>query len=156
MSDETPTPIAGAAAEPPAASEVLEARLRETTGLLAVARVVSSTTDLPEALRLIWWERGRRFDAAELASLQIIGEQAGILLNHARLRDALEGRAVQLRALSRVNRVVSSSLDESEVLGTIARAAAEMMGAPFVSFWVADEVTHTVTRRAVSDEAMAE
>ena len=262
MSDETPTPIAGAAAEPPAASEVLEARLRETTGLLAVARVVSSTTDLPEALRLIcrelgrltgaetvsaylhdvrtsllrpiaahgvpkhavealsttalsldepavaeglfshaqvvwsedvaadprfaaqpfkrfphqaglvipivldgkisgafhliWWERRRRFDAAELAPLQIIGEQAGILLNHARLRDALEGRAVRLRALSRVNQVVSSSLDESEVLGTIARAAAEMMGAPFVSFWVADEVTHTVTRRAVSDEAMAE
>ncbi len=262
MSDETPTPIAGSAAEPPAASEVLEARLRETTGLLAVARVVSSTTDLPEALRLIcrelgrltgaetvsaylhdgrtsllrpiaahgvpkhavealsttalsldepavaeglfshaqvvwsedvaadprfaaqpfkrfphqaglvipivldgkisgafhliWWERRRRFDAAELAPLQIIGEQAGILLNHARLRDALEGRAVRLRALSRVNQVVSSSLDESEVLGTIARAAAEMMGAPFVSFWVADEVTHTVTRRAVSDEAMAE
>src|SRR2546428_918222 len=262
MSDENPTPIAGAAAEPPAASEVHEARLRETTGLLAVARVVSSTTDLPEALRLIcrelgrltgaetvsaylhdgrtsllrpiaahgvpkhavealsttalsldepaaaeglfshghvvwsddvaadprfaaqpfkrfphqsglvipivldgktsgafhliWWERRRRFDAAELAPLQIIGEQAGILLNHARLRDALEGRAVRLRALSRVNQVVSSSLDDSEGLATIARAAAEMMGAPFVSFWVADEVTHTVTRRAVSDEAMAE
>src|SRR5207247_617272 len=108
------------------------------------------------AFHLIWWERRRRFDAAELAPLQIIGEQAGILLDHARLRDALEGRAVRLRALSRVNQVVSSSLDESEVLGTIARAAAEMMGAPFVSFWVADEVTHTVTRRAVSDEAMAE
>src|SRR5205809_170974 len=262
MSDETPTPIAGSAAEPPAASEVLEARLRETTGLLAVARVVSSTTDLPEALRLIcrelgrltgaetvsaylhdgrtsllrpiaahgvpkhavdalsttalsldepavaeglfshvqvvwsedvaadprfaaqpfkrfphqaglvipivldgkisgafhliWWERRRRFDAAEPAPLQIIGEQAGILLNHARLRDALEGRAVRLRALSRVNHVVPSSRDESEALGTFARAAAAMMGAPFVSFWVADEVTHTVTRRAVSDEAMAE
>src|SRR5207244_13195447 len=59
MSDETPTPIAGSAAEPPAASEILEARLRETTGLLAVARVVSSTTDLPEALRLICRELGR-------------------------------------------------------------------------------------------------
>src|ERR1700730_14170742 len=59
MSDENPTPIAGAAAEPPAASEVLEGRLRETTGLLAVARVVSSTTDLPEALRLICRELGR-------------------------------------------------------------------------------------------------
>jgi PAS domain S-box-containing protein len=261
MSDENPTPIARPAAEPPAASEVLEARRRETTGLLAVARVVSTTTDLPEALRLIcrelgrltgaetvsaylhdgrtsllrpiaahgvpkhavealstttlsldvpavpeglfshghivwsddvagdprfaaqpfqrfphqaglvipivldgkisgafhliWWEQRRRFDAAELAPLQVIGEQAGILLNHARLRDALEGRAMRLRALSRVNQVVSSSLDEREVLGTIARAAAEMMGAPFVSFWVADEVTHTVTRRAVSDETLA-
>src|SRR5713101_9069004 len=258
MSDENPTPIARPAAEPPATSEVLEARRRETTGLLAVARVVSSTTDLPEALRLIcrelgrltgaetvsaylhdgrtsllrpiaahgvpkhavealsttplsldvpavaeglfshghivwsddvaadprfaaqpfkrfphqaglvipivldgkisgafhliWWERRRRFDAAELAPLQIIGEQAGILLNHARLRDALEGRAARLRALSRVNQVVSSSLDESEVLGAIARAAAELTGASFVSFWVADKAERRLQLRAVSDE----
>ena len=68
MSDETPTPIAGAAAEPPAASEILEARLRETTGLLAVARVVSSTTDLPEALRLICRELGRLTDAETVSA----------------------------------------------------------------------------------------
>jgi len=261
MSDEISNhPGDGTLPEPSAGREALEARLRETTGLLAVARVVSSTADLPEALRLIcrelgrltgaetvsaylhdvqtgelrpiaahgvpkhalealsrtalslreqagleglfsrgriiwtddvagdprfaaqpfkrfphqsglaiplvldgrvsgafylvWWERRRRFDAAELAPLQAIGEQTGIVLDHARLRDALEGRAVRLRALSRLNQVVSSSLDESEVLDTIARAAAEMMGAPFVSFWVADEGTQTLSRRAVSDEAL--
>ena len=242
----------------PAAREALEARLRETTGLLGVARVVGSATDLPEGLRLIchelarltgadtasahlldartgelrpivahavpkhavealaastltpadieglheafgrghvvwsddvpkdprftggpfrrvphqsavlipllfdgqvsgafclvWWERRRRFEPAELAPLAAIGEQAGVLLSNARLREALEGRAARLRALSRVNQVVSSSLDEREVLGAIARAAAELTGASFVSFWVADEAAQRVTLRAVSDE----
>jgi signal transduction histidine kinase/signal transduction protein with GAF and PtsI domain len=242
----------------PAAREALEARLRETTGLLGVARVVGSATDLPEGLRLVchelarltgadtasahlldartgelrpivahavpkhavaalaastlapadlsglqmafgqgqviwsddvpndprfaggpfrgvphqsavlipllfdgqvsgafclvWWERRRSFEPVELAPLAAIGEQAGALLSNARLREALECRAAGLRALSRVNHVVSSSLDEREVLGAIARAAAELTGAPFVSFWVPDETAQRVTLRAVSDE----
>ncbi len=242
----------------PAAREVLKARLRETTGILGVARVVGSATDLPEGLRLIchelarltgadtasahlldartgelrpivahavpkravealaastlapadlsglpvafgqgqviwsddvpndprfaggpfgrvphqsavlipllfdgqvsgafclvWWERRRGFEPTELAPLAAIGEQAGVLLSNARLREALEGRAGRLRVLSRVNHVVSSSLDEREVLGAIARAVAELTGASFVSFWVADEAGQRVTLRAVSDE----
>jgi len=263
--DAHPTPAASpvssetaAAQATPAARAALEARLRETTGLLGVARVVGSATDLPEALRLIchelarltgaetatahlldartgllrpiaahgvpkhavealaadtlayadlgglqevfvqghvvwsedapndarfeagpfrrvphqsalviplvfdgevagafflvWWEMRRRFDAAELAPLAAIGEQAGVLLSNARLREALEGRAARLRALSRVNQIVSSSLDEREVLGAIARAAAELTGASFVSFWVADEAERRLQLRAVSDE----
>ncbi len=252
------SPETVAAQIPSAAREVLETRLRETTGLLAVARVVGSATDLPEGLRLIchelsrltgaetasahlldartgllrpiaahgvpkhaveavaastlahadlaglqevfgqgqvvwsddvsrdprfeagpfrrvphqsalviplvldgevagafflvWWELRRRFDAAELAPLAAIGEQAGVLLSNARLREALEGRAARLRALSRVNHVVSSSLDERLVLGAIARAAAELTGASFVSFWVADEAERRLQLRAVSDE----
>ncbi len=247
-----------AAPASPAAREALEARLRETTGLLGVARVVGSAIDLPEGLRLIcrelarltgaetasahlldartgllrpiaahgvpkhavealaagtlahadlarlqevfglghviwsddtsndarfeagpfhrvphqsalviplvfdgevagafflvWWELRRRFAAAELAPLAAIGEQAGVLLSNARLREALEGRAARLRALSRVNQVVSSSLDEREVLGAIARAAAELTGASFVSFWVADEAERRLQLKAVSDE----
>jgi PAS domain S-box-containing protein len=254
-----PGPLGGVDSQAsPAAREALEARLRETTGLLAVARVVGSATDLAEGLRLIchelarltgadtasahlldartgelrpivahavpkhavaalaastlapaeidgleevfgdgqvvwsddvandprfsggpfrrvphqsavlipllfdgqvsgafclvWWKRRRSFEAAELAPLAAIGEQAGVLLSNARLREALEGRAARLRALSRVNHVVSSSLDEREVLGAIARAAAELTGASFVSFWVADEAAQRVTLRAVSDE----
>src|SRR5262249_54587006 len=104
------------------------------------------------AFYLVWWERRRRFETAELALLSAIGEQAGAVLSHARLRDALQGRATRLRALSRVNRVVSSSLDEREALGAIARAAAEITGAPFVSFWTADPRSRRLELRAVSDE----
>jgi len=103
------------------------------------------------AFYLVWWERRRHFEAAELAFLDAIGEQAGGLLTNARLRDELEGRAARLRALSRVNQVISSSLDEGEALGAIARAAAEITGAPFVSFWIADPATRRLVLGAVSD-----
>ena len=104
------------------------------------------------AFFLVWWDRRRSFEPLELAPLAAIGEQAGVLLSNARLREALEGRAARLRALSRVNHVVFSSLDEREVLGAIARAAAELTGASFVSFWVADEAARRVALRAVFDE----
>jgi GAF domain-containing protein len=50
-----------------------------------------------------------------------------------------------------VNQVISSSLDEDEALGAIARAAAEITGAPFVSFWIADAATRQLVLGAVSD-----
>ena len=103
------------------------------------------------AFYLVWWERRRRFEPAELAFLAAIGEQAGGLLSNARLREELEGRAARLRALSRVNQVISSSLDEGEALGAIARAAAEITGAPFVSFWIADPAKRRLVVGAVSD-----
>jgi len=104
------------------------------------------------AFYLVWWERRRRFEAAELALLAAMGEQAGALLSNARLREALEGRAARLRAVSRINQVVSSSLDEGQALGAIARAAAEITGASFVSFWIADPAAGRLVLRAVSDE----
>src|SRR5437773_930137 len=60
-----PTPAASpgssetaAAQATPPAREALEARLRETTRLLGVARVVGSATDLPEPRRRVHPRRG--------------------------------------------------------------------------------------------------
>jgi two-component system NtrC family sensor kinase len=49
---------------------------------------------------------------------------------------------------------VSSSLDISRVLREIARAAATLMAAPVVSFWIADEAARTVEAQAFSDESL--
>lgn len=62
----------------------------------------------------------------------------------------------RLRTLARLNRLVSSSLDLDQVLGAIAAAAAELMGAPYVSFWVVDERTRTLQLSGVSDVTLAE
>src|SRR6185503_6202000 len=48
----------------------------------------------------------------------------------------LQETAARLRTLGRLNRLVSSSLAYEEVLGAIARAAADIMATPSVSFWV--------------------
>jgi len=80
-----PTPAASpgssdtaAAQATAAAREALEARLRETTGLLGVARVLGSATDLPEALRLICHELAR-LTGAETATAHLLDARTGLL-----------------------------------------------------------------------------
>jgi signal transduction histidine kinase/DNA-binding response OmpR family regulator/putative methionine-R-sulfoxide reductase with GAF domain len=108
------------------------------------------------AFYLVWWRDRRRFDASELGALQIVGRQVGMLLQNARLYQALEGRAARLRTLVQLNQLISSSLETGEVLRGIARAAAEIMKVDVVSFWIVDLVERTLTVRAFSDELMGE
>jgi PAS domain S-box-containing protein len=105
------------------------------------------------AFYLVWWTARRRFEDAELAPLQAIGEQAGVLLRNARLHEALNTRATRLHTLARVNQLVSSSLEPDEVLAGIAAAAAELMRVPVVSVWVADHIARRLDARAVSGGA---
>ncbi|HSE05763.1 MAG TPA: GAF domain-containing protein, partial [Methylomirabilota bacterium] len=102
------------------------------------------------AFYLVWWMARRRFEEAELAALEAIGEQAGVLLRNARLHEALNARATRLRTLARLNQLVSSSLEPDEVLAGIAAAAVELMQVPVVSVWVADAVARRLDARAVS------
>jgi signal transduction histidine kinase/CheY-like chemotaxis protein len=103
------------------------------------------------ALYLIWWTLARRFEDDELRRLQGIGEQVGLFLRTARLFDEQRARESRLRDLTRLNRVVSSSLDLDTVLREIAGAAATLIGAPKVLFWLADDTTRTLRLRASCD-----
>lgn len=66
----------------------------------------------------------------------------------------LQETAGRLRTLGRLNRLVSSSLAYEEVLGAIARAAADLMATPSVSFWVVDSESRTIRIAAWSDPEM--
>jgi signal transduction histidine kinase/putative methionine-R-sulfoxide reductase with GAF domain len=92
------------------------------------------------------------FGDEDQALLQLFAAQAAI--ENARLYEALEARLRRLQMLTRVNQVVSSSLDLSKVLGEIAWAAAVLMDAAVVSFWLVDEATRTLEVQAFSDEAV--
>ena len=105
------------------------------------------------AFYLVWWTSRRRFEDAELAPLQAIGEQAGVLLRNVRLHAALNARATRLRTLTRLNQLVSSSLEPDEVLSGIAAAAAELMDVPVVSVWVVDAAAKRLDCRAVAGRA---
>ena len=76
-----------------------------------------------------------------LAYLASFADQAAIALEHARLYKTLEIRLERLQTLTRLNRLISGSLDMDEVLREIAKAAAMLMGAPVARFWIADETT---------------
>jgi signal transduction histidine kinase/transcriptional regulator with GAF, ATPase, and Fis domain/ActR/RegA family two-component response regulator len=105
------------------------------------------------AFYLVWWRRRRRFEEADLAPLEAIGEQAGVLLRNARLHDALNTRASRLRTLTRLNQLVSSSLEPDEVLAGIAAAAVELMQVPVVSVWVVDAALKRLDARAFAGPA---
>ena len=102
------------------------------------------------AFYLVWWTARRQFDEAELAPLQAIGEQAGVLLRNARLHQALNARAARLHTLARLNQLVSSSLEPDEVLAGIANAAVELMQVPAVAVWVVDAAVKRLEIRAVA------
>jgi PAS domain S-box-containing protein len=63
----------------------------------------------------------------------------------------LQESAARLRTLNRLSRVVSSTLDEERVLEAIARAAADIMETPCVSFWSVDQATRTTRIATWSD-----
>ena len=59
-------------------------------------------------------------------------------------RDTAERRLARLQTLSRLTRLLSASLGLPEVLGAIARAAAQLMDATVVAIWIADEATRSL------------
>jgi CheY-like chemotaxis protein/signal transduction histidine kinase len=82
-------------------------------------------------------------------------KQHELALENARLYAAQETRAVRLRTLTHLNQLISSSLHMDEVLHEIAQAAATLMQAPVVRFWMVDEATQTLEVRAFSDESLS-
>ncbi|MGH8069777.1 MAG: GAF domain-containing protein [Candidatus Entotheonellia bacterium] len=83
--------------------------------------------------------------------LALFAAQAAIAIENVRLYETLETRFTRLQTLTRLNQIVSSSLDSSRVLSEISRAAATLMDAPVVSFWVVDEATRGLEVQAFSD-----
>ena len=85
--------------------------------------------------------------------IQKVLKQHELALENARLYAAEATRATRLHTLTRLNQLISSSLDMDEVLREIVQAAATLMQVPMVQFWMADEATRTLEVRALSDES---
>jgi GAF domain-containing protein len=96
-------------------------------------------------------EDAEPFQPDDLPLLESFAAQAAIALENARLYRAAETRAARLRTLTRLNHLVTSSLDPGQVLTSIAEAAAEIVQAPFVAFWLADEDRRTLRLQSQRD-----
>lgn len=103
----------------------------------------------------LYAKQPRRFGADEVRLAAAFADQASLAIEKDRLLRDARGRAAHLLALARLNQLVSSSLDIDDVLGAIARAAADLMAVPAVLVWIADEPRRTLTLRAFSDERLA-
>jgi GAF domain-containing protein/ActR/RegA family two-component response regulator len=92
------------------------------------------------------YETERTLTPRELRALNMFADQAAIALRNSELfeheraaRTAAEASERRARLLTRLNQVISSTLDTDEGLAQITRAATELMDATFASFWVARE-----------------
>jgi GAF domain-containing protein len=98
---------------------------------------------------------GQHFTEQDGDLLGLFAAQAAIAIQNARLYEGQEVRATRLHSLTRLNQLISSSLDMDAVLREISQAAATLMSVPFVRIWTADEATQTLELRASSDEQLA-
>jgi signal transduction histidine kinase/DNA-binding response OmpR family regulator len=66
----------------------------------------------------------------------------------------IERRVARLQTLTRLNHLMSASLDFEAVLSEIAKAAGLILDSGATVFWVADEAKETLEVRAFSDQAL--
>jgi signal transduction histidine kinase len=97
---------------------------------------------------------GEGFTTQDHKLLTIFGAHAALSIERARLYETLEIRLRRLQTLTHLNQIISSSLHMDDVLHEIARAAATLMNAQLVSFWLVDESTRTLEVCTFSDEVM--
>ena len=106
-------------------------------------------------LALCRYEGASTFDDEDARLLELFAAQVSVALDNAELNARLEARLERIRTLSRLARLVLTSLNLDDVLHQIAGAAVELTGASFASFWLADEGARLLRLEAASDDAMA-
>jgi signal transduction histidine kinase/HPt (histidine-containing phosphotransfer) domain-containing protein len=84
--------------------------------------------------------------------LALFADQSAIAIANAQLYERQEVRAARLQTLTRLNRLISASLDMDHVLQEITQAAAELMVVPFARIWIADEATQTLEGHTYSNK----
>jgi len=86
--------------------------------------------------------------------LRVFAAQVAVAIENARLYARQEQRLARQETLTRLNHLVSASLDLPVVLQEIAQAASTLMSAPRVSFWLVDESHRRLELRAYTDPSM--
>jgi len=95
-------------------------------------------------------------DREEQEVLQLLAGQAGVAIRNAGLYQAQRAQTERTRTLAAINQRISGALDLDELLRMISTSAAQLTGARFVAFWLADDTTRTLSFRAGSVPEIAE
>jgi signal transduction histidine kinase/HAMP domain-containing protein len=104
-------------------------------------------------MNLASWEKGR-LNQRQRELLKAIAHQICIAIQNAKLYEDQQTKAERFQILTRLNHLISASLQMAHVLQEIAQAAATLMHVPLASFMIADETTQALGKLAFSDETM--
>jgi GAF domain-containing protein len=86
----------------------------------------------------------------EQEALDLLAAQAGVAIRNAALYEAERAFGERTRTLAAINRRISGALDLDELLRMISASAAQLTGARFAAFWLADEATRMLSFRGGS------
>ncbi len=100
-------------------------------------------------------ETGEAFTEEDRALLALFAHQAAIAIENAQLYERQDLRATRRATLTRLNQLISSSLDMDAVLLEIVEAAAKLMDVPVVQLWNVDDTAQSLELRASSDRRLA-
>jgi GAF domain-containing protein/CheY-like chemotaxis protein len=114
-------------------------RLARDAGLRSYAGLPLTAGERRVGVLSILFGECRAWDGEQEELAGLLASHAAVAINNVALYQAVDVRAGRLRSLARLNRLVSSSLDSAAVLHGIARAAAELVKAPLVHIWLADD-----------------
>jgi PAS domain S-box-containing protein len=128
----------------------------EREGFMATAAAPLAAKDrMLGALVVHYWTE-RTFGTEEVAALEFLAKQAAIAIRNASLYAAEHAENKRIRALTTVNRRISSALELDALLRTISQSAAELTGARLATFWLADEQRRTLTFTSGAPTEMTE
>ncbi|MGH7393273.1 MAG: GAF domain-containing protein, partial [Candidatus Rokuibacteriota bacterium] len=94
--------------------------------------------------------------AEDREALRLMAAYAGVAIRNASLFQTERAQAGRLGALAAINQRISSALDLDELLRMIAESAADLTGARYALFWLADEGTATLAVRSASASGLVE
>jgi signal transduction histidine kinase len=138
------------------AAEALAVRTMQLEMVRDISEEITQELDLATLLDLIVRRGvGMVGTASGVLYLASFADQAAIAIENARLYEALEARLARFQVLTRLNQLISASLDMDEGLREIATAAATLMDAAFVRIRIADTATQTLELRTGSNAADA-
>jgi signal transduction histidine kinase/CheY-like chemotaxis protein len=129
----------------------LSQRMLATAGFGSAAFLPLQTSEEVLGLMTLACREPGRLSPRQEELFTAIAHQLSITIENARLYRESENRAARLAAMAHLNRIISASLDISEVLREIATATTQLMNASYVAFWVADETTQSLEVRAFAD-----
>jgi PAS domain S-box-containing protein len=78
-------------------------------------------------------------------ALQLLAAQAGVAIRNASLYQLQAEQSERTHALATINQRISGALELDELLREISTSAAQLTGARFVAFWLADDRRRRVT-----------
>jgi signal transduction histidine kinase/HAMP domain-containing protein len=130
------------------------ASLLQEEGFRSAAYVPLQSPQRPLGVMSLAGREPGRLHQRQRELLTAIAHQISIAIQNAKLYEDQQIKAERFQNLTRLNQLISASLDMDRVLREIARTAATLMRVPLASFIIADEKTQTLGKSAYSDEVM--